>query len=126
MRPPAVFPDAERLAAAAAAIVADTLRPPRPVRLALAGGTTPKRCYALLAAMELSWARTTVLSNTWTDLPPDLRVHMRLDELHVERLRYVHARPYTPREYERAAAWMQAWGLLEEGLHPEKLLASIG
>ena len=60
------------------------------------------------------------------DLPADLRANMRLDELHVERLRYVHARAYTPREYERAAAWMQAWGLLEEGLHPEKLLAGMG
>jgi hypothetical protein len=48
---------------------------------------------------------------------------MRLDELHVERLRYAYARPYQQREYERAAAWMQAWGLLEEGPHPEKLLA---
>jgi hypothetical protein len=48
---------------------------------------------------------------------------MPLDELHVERLRYVHARPYTQREYEWAAAWMQAWGLLEEGQHPEKVLA---
>jgi NitT/TauT family transport system substrate-binding protein len=59
------------------------------------------------------------------DLPPDLRPNMPLDELHVERLRYVHARPYTQREYERAAAWMQAWGLLEEGQHPEKVLAVV-
>jgi len=61
MRPPAVFPDAERLAVAAATIVAETLRSPHALRLALAGGTTPKRCYALLAAMDLSWARATVL-----------------------------------------------------------------
>lgn len=56
------------------------------------------------------------------DLSPDLRANMTLDELHVERLRYVYARPYTQREYERAAAWMEEWGLLEEGAHPEKLL----
>ena len=56
------------------------------------------------------------------DLPADLRANMPLDELHMERLRYVYARPYTQREYERAAAWMQEWGLLEEGVHPEKLL----
>ena len=61
MRPPAVFPNAERLAVAAATIVAETLRSPHALRLALAGGTTPKRCYALLAAMDLSWARATVL-----------------------------------------------------------------
>ena len=56
------------------------------------------------------------------DLPPDLRANMTLDELHVERLRYVYARPYTQREYERSARWMQEWGLLAEGAHPEKLL----
>ena len=53
---------------------------------------------------------------------PDLRANMNLDDLHVERLRYVYARPYTQREYERSAAWMEEWGLLEEGAHPEKLL----
>jgi NitT/TauT family transport system substrate-binding protein len=56
------------------------------------------------------------------DLPPDLRANFTLDDLHVERLRYVHARPYTQREYERSAQWMQEWGLLEEGAHPESLL----
>lgn len=56
------------------------------------------------------------------DLPPDLRANMPLDDLHVERLRYVYARPYTQREYERSAQWMEEWGLLEEGAHPEKLL----
>lgn len=56
------------------------------------------------------------------DLPPDLRARMALDDLHIERLRYVYARPYTEREYERAAEWMAEWGLLEEGAHPEKLL----
>jgi len=56
------------------------------------------------------------------DLPPDLRANMTLDDLHLERLRYVYPRPYTTRDYERAAAWMQEWGLLEEGAHPEKLV----
>jgi NitT/TauT family transport system substrate-binding protein len=56
------------------------------------------------------------------DLPPRLRANMSLDDLHVERLRYVYARPYTEREYERSAAWMESWGLLQEGAHPEKLL----
>jgi 6-phosphogluconolactonase len=70
MRPPAVFPDAERLAVAAATIVAETLRSPHALRLALAGGTTPKRCYTLLAAMDLSWARATVLFGDERCLPP--------------------------------------------------------
>jgi NitT/TauT family transport system substrate-binding protein len=55
------------------------------------------------------------------DLPADLRAQMSLEDLHVERLRYVHARPYTAREYERSAAWMVDWGLLPEGAHPERL-----
>jgi NitT/TauT family transport system substrate-binding protein len=54
------------------------------------------------------------------DLPADLR--LSLEDLHVERLRYVHARPYTEPEYRRAATWMQSWGLLEEGPRPERLL----
>jgi NitT/TauT family transport system substrate-binding protein len=56
------------------------------------------------------------------DLPPDLRDDMTLDDLHVERLRYVHARPYGEREYRRAATWMQSWGLLDEGIQPERLV----
>jgi NitT/TauT family transport system substrate-binding protein len=58
------------------------------------------------------------------DLPPDLRANMTLDELHLERLRYVYARPYTQREYERSVRWMEEWGLLAEGAHPEKLLGA--
>ena len=56
------------------------------------------------------------------DLPSDLRANMTLDDLHIERLRYVYARPYTQREYERSARWMEEWGLLDEGAHPEKLV----
>ena len=56
------------------------------------------------------------------DLPPDLRANMSLDDLHVDRLRYTYARPYQAQQYARAAAWMQSWGLLEEGQHPEALL----
>lgn len=70
MRLPTVYPDAERLAAAAAMIVAETLRSSSAVRLALAGGTTPKRCYTLLAAMELPWGRATVLFGDERCLPP--------------------------------------------------------
>ncbi len=56
------------------------------------------------------------------DLPADLQSKMTLDDLHIERLRYVYARPYTHREYERSAAWMAEWDLLPEGAHPEKLV----
>ncbi|HEX6062445.1 MAG TPA: 6-phosphogluconolactonase [Candidatus Limnocylindria bacterium] len=61
MRSPTVFPDAEQLAAAAAAIVAGALRSSPALRLVLAGGNTPRRCYAILAGMDLSWSRVTVL-----------------------------------------------------------------
>jgi hypothetical protein len=56
------------------------------------------------------------------DLPEDMRANMKPSDLHVDRLRYVYARPYTEREYQRAAQWMVDWGLLEEGMHLEKLL----
>ena len=70
MRPPTVYPDAERLAAAAAAIVADALRSARSLRVALAGGTTPLRAYTLLADMDLPWGRATVLFGDERCLPP--------------------------------------------------------
>jgi 6-phosphogluconolactonase len=70
MRPPTVYPDAERLATAAAAIVAEAVRSAAPLRLVLAGGTTPKRCYTLLAAMDLSWARVTALFGDERCVPP--------------------------------------------------------
>ena len=56
------------------------------------------------------------------DLPPDLRAAFTLDDLHVDRLRYVYARPYTPEQYRRSAEWMAEWGLLDEGAHVEKLV----
>lgn len=59
------------------------------------------------------------------DLPPHLRANMTLDDLHIERLLYVPARPYSEVQYRRAAEWMARWGLLEEGAHPERLL-SVG
>src|SRR5437868_14617722 len=70
MRPPTVFPDPERLAAAAAAIVAGTLRSSPALRLVLAAGNPPKRCYTVLAGMDLSWSRVTVLFGDERCLPP--------------------------------------------------------
>jgi len=65
-----VYPDAERLADAAAALVADALRGSDALRLVLAGGTTPRRCYAVLAGMDLPWGRATVLFGDERCLPP--------------------------------------------------------
>ena len=56
------------------------------------------------------------------DLAPDLRAGFTIEDLHVDRLRYVYARPYREEEYRRSAEWMQAWGLLDEGAHPERLV----
>jgi 6-phosphogluconolactonase len=58
---PQVYPDSEALAAAAAETVAAAIRAGGSLRLVLAGGTTPKRCYEILARMSLSWGRVTVL-----------------------------------------------------------------
>ena len=56
------------------------------------------------------------------DLPEDLRPQMTLDDLHVERLRYVYPRPYPRDRYEMQARWMKEWGLLDEGAKPEMVL----
>jgi len=58
------------------------------------------------------------------DLPEDLRPQMTLDDLHVERLRYVHPRPYPRDRYEMQARWMKEWGLLDEGAKPEMVLTA--
>jgi len=39
--------------------------------LVLAGGTTPERCYELLADMEVEWGRVTVLFGDERCVPPD-------------------------------------------------------
>jgi 6-phosphogluconolactonase len=55
-----VFATAEDVAAAAAKEIAEAIR--GGVRtLVLTGGTTPQRCYELLAEMDLEWGRVTVL-----------------------------------------------------------------
>lgn len=58
------------------------------------------------------------------DLPEDLRPQMALDDLHVERLRYVYPRPYPRDRYEMQARWMMEWGLLDEGAKPEMVLTA--
>jgi ABC-type nitrate/sulfonate/bicarbonate transport system substrate-binding protein len=58
------------------------------------------------------------------DLPDDLRPQMTLDDLHVDRLRYVYPRAYSQERYEKQAEWMVQWGLLDEGVRPEAVLSA--
>ena len=66
-----------------------------------------------------------VVGRKWSKRPRphEKPVVVELDDLHVDRLRYVYARPYTQQQYERSAAWMADWGLLDEGARPERLLS---
>lgn len=67
-----VLRDAEAVAERAAAIVremvgaADGL-----VRIVLAGGTTPRRCYELLAGSDVAWGRVEILFGDERCVPPD-------------------------------------------------------
>ncbi|HEY8656107.1 MAG TPA: 6-phosphogluconolactonase [Candidatus Limnocylindria bacterium] len=71
-RPPQVFDDAEGVAAAATRIVAELVRGQDAVRLALAGGSTPRRCHELLAAMSgVPWERVTIFFGDERCVPPD-------------------------------------------------------
>ena len=60
----------EDVAAAAAAEVAEAIREGSRT-LVLAGGTTPRRCYELLAKLEVTWGRVTVLFGDERCVPPD-------------------------------------------------------
>jgi 6-phosphogluconolactonase len=65
-----VFATAEEVAAAAAREIAEAIR--GGVRtLVLTGGTTPQRCYELLAEMDLEWGRVTVLFGDERCVPPN-------------------------------------------------------
>jgi 6-phosphogluconolactonase len=65
-----VLATAEEVASAAANEIADALRAGART-LVLTGGTTPQRCYELLAQMELEWGRVTVLFGDERCVPPD-------------------------------------------------------
>ena len=65
-----VLDSAEDVAAAAAAEIAQALRKGART-LVLAGGTTPKRCYELLSAMEIEWGRVSVLFGDERCVRPD-------------------------------------------------------
>lgn len=65
-----VLESAEDVAAAAAAEIAEALRGGAR-SLVLAGGTTPRRCYELLAAMDgIPWGRVSVLFGDERCVPP--------------------------------------------------------
>jgi 6-phosphogluconolactonase len=55
-----VLESAEDVAAAAAASISEALWKGSRT-LVLAGGTTPRRCYELLSAMEVEWGRVSIL-----------------------------------------------------------------
>ena len=65
--------DADTLAAAAGALVADAIRgSDRPFRLVLSGGTTPVSAYKRLARMQdLSWANVELFLSDERFVPPD-------------------------------------------------------
>ena len=60
----------EEVAAAGAAAIAQALQVGSRT-LVLAGGTTPGRCYQLLADLEVEWARVAVLFGDERCVPPD-------------------------------------------------------
>jgi 6-phosphogluconolactonase len=65
-----VLDSAEDVAAAAAADIAEALREGAR-SLVLAGGTTPRRCYELLAQLEVEWGRVTILFGDERCVHPD-------------------------------------------------------
>jgi len=65
-----VLDSAADVATAAAKEIAEALRGGART-LVLAGGTTPQRCYELLADMDVEWGRVTVLFGDERCVPPD-------------------------------------------------------
>ena len=65
-----VLDSAEDVAAAAAADIAEALRDGAR-SLVLAGGTTPQRCYELLARMDVAWGRVSILFGDERCVRPD-------------------------------------------------------
>src|ERR1700704_3959066 len=58
------------VAAAAAADIAEALSDGART-LVLAGGSTPQRCYELLAHMDIAWGRVSILFGDERCVPPD-------------------------------------------------------
>ena len=73
----------EDVAAAAAAEIAEAIRGGART-LVLAGGTTPRRCYELLAGLEVEWGRVTILFGDERCVPashPDSNFRMAREAL---------------------------------------------
>ena len=64
-----ILDSAEDVASVAASDIAEALREGART-LVLAGGTTPKRCYELLAQMEVMWGRVSILFGDERCVPP--------------------------------------------------------
>jgi 6-phosphogluconolactonase len=78
-----VFDTPEAVAAAAAVDIAESIRGGSRT-LVLAGGTTPRRCYELLAGLEVEWGRVTVLFGDERCVPashPDSNYRMAREAL---------------------------------------------
>ncbi len=65
-----VLDSPEDVAAAAAADIAEALHQDSR-SLVLAGGTTPQRCYELLAGIDVEWGRVSILFGDERCVPPD-------------------------------------------------------
>jgi 6-phosphogluconolactonase len=65
-----VLANAEDVAEAAAADIAEALRDGAKT-LVVAGGSTPQRCYELLAELDVEWGRVAVLFGDERCVPPD-------------------------------------------------------
>lgn len=65
-----VFASADEVARAAADVVAETITGHAATRLVLAGGSTPRGAYELLATRELAWGRVTVFFGDERCVPP--------------------------------------------------------
>jgi 6-phosphogluconolactonase len=66
------LPDAEAVAAHAAAVVAEVIdATSEPVHVALAGGTTPERCHELLVPLVGDWSHVHIWVSDERAVPPD-------------------------------------------------------
>jgi len=66
-----VLETAEEVAAAAAGEIAGAIGSGAARTLVLAGGSTPRRCYELLADLDVAWGRVAVLFGDERCVPPD-------------------------------------------------------
>lgn len=116
-----VFPDAEAVARYAADAVAwrigDARRDGRDLHIALAGGSTPKRAYELLAAIEGSWKHVHLWLGDERCVPSD---HPQSNARMVRESLYANARAESPHLHEvpspeipEDAAWLYGLQLRE-------------